>query len=308
MGMSTRSRVVAPLAAVLMIGFSVAAPAQAAVASGSNGQSAEAPNTGGSATAEEHRADAAQQSARSDRSDAGAESRQAEGRQQGAESSADARANDAGTRDGAASDNSGVQIDRPNDYQAQADPDGDDNGGVDQPGGDGGVDPTDQDGNNGSGNDSDCEDDNRGVGIPGHCKERESEDQDADTTGTGAEDVTVEDAEVQQTEETVAVEGDTTGCPSGEFMHSERGECVTEEVKGVQATASSVTADVIQDIRANASGPGAQVLGVAATAVPAALPQTGAAEYLTLLTITGLGLATAGVLTLLFRRRLESGR
>ena len=27
-----------------------------------------------------------------------------------------------------------------------------------------------QDGNNGSGNDPDCEDDNRGVGVPGHCK------------------------------------------------------------------------------------------------------------------------------------------
>jgi hypothetical protein len=64
---------------------------------------------------------------------------------------------------------SGVNLPRPNDFQAQADPDGAANGGVDQPGGSGGVDPTAQDGNNGSGNDADCEDDNRGVGVPGHC-------------------------------------------------------------------------------------------------------------------------------------------
>jgi hypothetical protein len=67
---------------------------------------------------------------------------------------------------------SGVSLDKPNDFQAQSDPDGMLNGGVDQPGGTGGVDTTTQDGNNGSGNDTDCEDDNRGVGVPGHCKDR----------------------------------------------------------------------------------------------------------------------------------------
>jgi len=58
---------------------------------------------------------------------------------------------------------------RPNGWQAQADPDGMTNGGVDQPGGTGGTVGA-QDGNNGSGNDTDCEDDNRGQGVPGHCK------------------------------------------------------------------------------------------------------------------------------------------
>jgi LPXTG-motif cell wall-anchored protein len=67
---------------------------------------------------------------------------------------------------------SAVSLPRPNHFQAQADPDGMENGGVDQPGGQGGVDTTTQDGNNGSGNDTDCEDDNRGVGVPGHCKDR----------------------------------------------------------------------------------------------------------------------------------------
>lgn len=67
---------------------------------------------------------------------------------------------------------SGVSLPRPNDFQAQSDPDGLENGGVDQPGGQGGLDPASQDGNNGSGNDADCEDDNNGLGIPGHCKDR----------------------------------------------------------------------------------------------------------------------------------------
>jgi LPXTG-motif cell wall-anchored protein len=65
-----------------------------------------------------------------------------------------------------------VGLARPNGFQAQGDPDGMHNGGVDQPGGQGGLDTTTQDGNNGSGNDADCEDDNNGVGIPGRCKVR----------------------------------------------------------------------------------------------------------------------------------------
>lgn len=73
-----------------------------------------------------------------------------------------ARAGDGGRADGS--------LPRPNDFRAQADPDGLENGGVDQPGGQGGVDVTAQDGNNGTGNDSDCEDDNNGLGTPGHCR------------------------------------------------------------------------------------------------------------------------------------------
>ena len=46
----------------------------------------------------------------------------------------------------------------------KSDPDGDENGGADQPGGSGGEDQSDQDCNNGSGNDADGEDDNNGGG------------------------------------------------------------------------------------------------------------------------------------------------
>lgn len=63
------------------------------------------------------------------------------------------------------------KADKPNGPQGKSpsDPDGNENGGADKPGGSGGIN-DDKDGNNGSGNDSDCEDDNKGKGVPGKCK------------------------------------------------------------------------------------------------------------------------------------------
>lgn len=78
-----------------------------------------------------------------------------------------------------------VRHPKPNTYQAQSDPDGMENGGVDQPGGQGGVNTSAQDGNNGSGNDIDCEDDNRGRGVPGHCKNKHK-DKDKSEHNNGA--------------------------------------------------------------------------------------------------------------------------
>ncbi|MGH3368767.1 MAG: hypothetical protein ACRDPR_02085, partial [Nocardioidaceae bacterium] len=76
-------------------------------------------------------------------------------------------------------------------WQAQADPDGDENGGVDQPGGAGGTIGA-QDGDNGSGNDVDCEDDNNGIeSVPGPCPEETTtattpDAEDTSTTDTGS--------------------------------------------------------------------------------------------------------------------------
>lgn len=64
----------------------------------------------------------------------------------------------------------GEKVDGPQ-GKSPSDPDGDENGGRDKPGGTGGTSP-DKDGNNGSGNDDDCEDDNNGQGVPGHCKDK----------------------------------------------------------------------------------------------------------------------------------------
>jgi LPXTG-motif cell wall-anchored protein len=76
------------------------------------------------------------------------------------------------------------------------------NDGVDQPGGNGGVNPNAQDGNNGSGNDVDCEDDNRGKGVPGHCKEKSADEAPAETSGDTTTDILEEI--------TVIIEGSTT--------------------------------------------------------------------------------------------------
>lgn len=65
----------------------------------------------------------------------------------------------------------GEKVDGPQ-GKSPSDPDGDENGGRDKPGGEGGT-SLDKDGNNGSGNDSDCEDDNNGNGVPGHCKDKD---------------------------------------------------------------------------------------------------------------------------------------
>jgi hypothetical protein len=57
--------------------------------------------------------------------------------------------------------------------KSPSDPDGMENGGADKPGGSGGVDLDDQDGNNGCGNDNDFEDDNRGnCGGPAVAKQK----------------------------------------------------------------------------------------------------------------------------------------
>jgi LPXTG-motif cell wall-anchored protein len=100
---------------------------------------------------------------------------QAEPGQSGYSHASSARAQaDPGMPDQAKASRGATTFAKPNHWQAQADPDGMTNGGVDQPGGTGGTIGY-QDGNNGSGNDLDCEDDNRGQGVPGHCKDKLAE-------------------------------------------------------------------------------------------------------------------------------------
>jgi LPXTG-motif cell wall-anchored protein len=193
-----------------------------------------------------------------------------------------------GKNNGAGS-KSAVQHDRPNHFQAQADPDGDANGGVDQPGGQGGVDTSAQDGNNGSGNDSDCEDDNRGKGVPGHCKDKPVT-QDKPVTKDHSREAAV--LGVQATADTV---------PAGVAVPKAAAPQAAD-VLGVEAIAGTVPEAMAPET--------ARVLGVEQTAEPTTgiLPQTGAAEYLTMLMLAGVGLAAAGALTLLLRRRLQHGR
>lgn len=174
---------------------------------------------------------------------------------------------------------------RPNDWQAQADPDGMTNGGVDQPGGTGGTIGS-QDGNNGSGNDADCEDDNRGQGVPGHCKDTSSAAQQGDVT---------------------PVQSSEPGVPAG---------VPADSGPGAQAAGRPVARPVappaeilgISAIRPRTQPhlavPG-QVAGISASAEPTAglLPNTGAGD-LAPFGAAGLALLGGGAGLLLWRRRL----
>lgn len=150
---------------------------------------------------------------------------------------------------------SAVAHEKPNDYQAQSDPDGMENGGVDQPGGTGGTIGA-QDGDNGSGDDVDCEDDNRGVGVPGHC-----DDDAVESEPTPAEVVVVAETVV---EETPIVLGVSAERPAGTELF--------DEVAGVSAERD----------------------GVLGRAVPTILPDTGLAANLALLAALGVALTVVG--------------
>ena len=168
---------------------------------------------------------------------------------------------------------SGVSLAKPNGFQAQADPDGMENGGVDQPGGTGGVDTTTQDGNNGSGNDTDCEDDNRGVGVPGHCKHRAVSDS------TGASDETPAPEAVQLATETAAQAGQDLATTFGQPAVS------APESASVQVLAPTSSAAYAGAASGMAAAPAATAASV--------LPNTGAGQSL-----PGLAMAALGALAL----------
>jgi len=166
-------------------------------------------------------------------------------------------------------------FDRPNDWQAQADPDGMDNGGVDQPGGNGGTIGS-QDGNNGSGNDADCEDDNRGRGVPGHCEDTSSAAQPTAMTP------------VQPAAAGVAV-AQSAGRPVTRPAE------LPAEVLGISA--------IRPRTRPHLAAPG-QVAGISASLQPSGLlPNTGAGDLAPLGTAGGV-LLVGGAGLLLWRRRL----
>ena len=211
------------------------------------------------------------------------------------------------------SSESGVSLQRPNDYQAQSDPDGMENGGVDQPGGQGGVNTSAQDGNNGSGNDIDCEDDNRGVGVPGHCKDKPTlcqkpvkgngnayghskacETESAPTTPDTTEQSTVSGLAAPGTKSVTAV--------------------VEPAVMGIEMWATATGASpATAPVTAGAPGatgavvemPAAVSAGLAGTPSAGALPNTGAGQTLFALILAGL--AAAGFGTVLMRRSRSEG-
>lgn len=196
-----------------------------------------------------------------------------------------------------------VKHTRPNSYQAQADPDGLDNGGVDQPGGQGGT-VGSQDGNNGSGNDTDCEDDNRGKGVPGHCKQRDDTSAPA-KTGPAAD-----------TKESESDEDSAPTTPSDAIGTAPVEQALTP---GIDLTAPVVNEVAGVSAEVDASGTPAEVAAVSAErsgvvnrpatgllAQAGILPQTGLARDLTLVGLAGLALALAGGAVLALQRKAVS--
>lgn len=192
-------------------------------------------------------------------------------------------------------------------WQAQSDPDGDENGGIDQPGGDGGYNPQGWDGNNGSGNDPDCEDDNRGKGVPGHCKARPAKPAKAETPGSPQK--AEKPGKPEQSEgQTRDGEDSTDETPAAVPTLPSGGRIVTEtvtEVLGIERFSTTVTgttstssASVAGRAPAAAATPAAEVAADATT--DGMLPDTGA-DAAMLAMLAG-GLAAAGAGTAMVRR------
>ena len=176
-------------------------------------------------------------------------------------------------------------------WQAQADPDGDENGGIDQPGGNGGYDPKGWDGNNGSGNDPDCEDDNRGKGVPGHCKVRPAEPAPAENPTKPQKD----EAEKDTSDETPPA---VPTLPGGSEVVTE----TVTEVLGVERFSGEVSRAVAGRVPAAAATPaaGAAPAEVSEVGSDGMLPDTGA-DAAMLAMLAG-GLAAAGAGTAMVRR------
>lgn len=187
---------------------------------------------------------------------------------------------------------SAVSLAKPNDFQAQADPDGMTNGGVDQPGGTGGIDTTTQDGNNGSGNDVDCEDDNRGVGVPGHCKDKtdQSVDQTGDQTGDVPDDqtdVTPENSVVAESQ--LPVTTTTLQTLASQALAQVAAPLVAPDTRSPALTQDSTVSGVgITDASTSSGAQGAP------RATATILPNTGAGAALLALLVGGLGAIAVG--------------
>ncbi len=190
-------------------------------------------------------------------------------------------------------------------WQAQADPDGQQNGGIDQPGGTGGADRTDQDGNNGSGNDADCEDDNRGKGVPGHCKATSTHgSQGQDRTAPRAPGRTDDGRDGAQDAAKDAGKG--TEAAGGSATSTEDATATRPGL--TPSTSGPVVLGIERTVRSSASTPARTPVQTSPSAgtVPSAraaaeLPNTGAQAATLALLASGLGTVAAG--TVLVRRR-----
>lgn len=133
-----------------------------------------------------------------------------------------------------------------NQGNSTSDPDGASNGGPDKPGGSGGVDKADQDGNNGCGNDDDFEDDNNGNCGGLHKANSRTEEcvEASDNDDHGKSDEKSHKADTKDCDEAAEVAGTETECDkAGELGNDEHGtaddhdkNCDHGDVKGIKGT------------------------------------------------------------------------
>ena len=187
-----------------------------------------------------------------------------------------------------------------NQGNSASDPDGDSNGGPDKPGGSGGVDLADQDGNNGCGNDDDFEDDNNG-----NCGKKKEKDQESTpvcsddaemSEDSGCDDEVAGSTGSFSTPHHLDVGDTTTSAPTSAPDLS-----VTAPVSG----GLDVTAEVLGEsiTRTDIPRVGNDTVAAASVAAPAERPATLAftgADILTLLTLS-LGLFVTGMFILRLR-------
>jgi len=188
-----------------------------------------------------------------------------------------------------------------NQGKATSDPDDDGrgpdrtNGGVDQPGGAGGDDQLDQDGNNGCGNDDDFEDDNEGwCGKPQDQVGGSSEDKkpdevcDADETMPGIQKCEEIEGDVIEDDDVAGGVEENPSAPVDEGVEEEE-----NSVLGIRVTAAPEVA--------TAPAIAAAAVGAAPEAEAAVLPFTGAADLVAFV-LVALMLIGSGTLALRGRR------
>jgi hypothetical protein len=152
---------------------------------------------------------------------------------------------------------------------SSSDPDGTSNGGADKPGGSGGYDKADQDGNNGCGNDDDFEDDNNG-NCGGKAHETEAADvKAAEVKAAGAEDHTSCDRRIDERDQRVAA-AEARGVEThDDTVRADKQDASGGEVLVASATTPTPSPAVSASSASGADVPTGEVLSNSAVAAPA---------------------------------------
>ncbi|MCU1378776.1 MAG: hypothetical protein JWN29_1759 [Acidimicrobiales bacterium] len=154
---------------------------------------------------------------------------------------------------------------------SSSDPDGTSNGGADKPGGAGGYDKADQDGNNGCGNDDDFEDDNNGnCGGKAHEAEvKATEVKATEVKAAGAEDHTSCDRRIEERDQRLAAAEARRVETHDDAVTADKQDASGGEVLAASAITSTPSPAVSAASANGADAPAGEVLSNSAVAAPA---------------------------------------